>query len=90
MKVGCGENNVQREENSANCKGGEEVRILQISECRWAGFGRPRETWRKTINKEKEHLGFKSWGEAEVAARDRAAWRRRINGPILHEERRDR
>ena len=40
------------------------------------------------MNKEKERLGFKSWGEAEVAARDKAAWRRRINGPILHEERR--
>ena len=32
---------------------------------------------------------FKSWGEAEVVARDKAAWRR-ISGPILHKERRDR
>ena len=51
--------------------------------------GRPRETWRRTINKEREHLGFKSWGEAEIDARDRDAWRRRINGLILYEERRD-
>ena len=52
--------------------------------------GRPRETWRRTVNKEREHLGFKTWSQAEVAARDRVAWRRRINGPILHAERRDR
>ena len=47
--------------------------------------GQPREMWQRTINKE-ECLG---WGEAEVAARDRAAWRR-TNGPILHGEGRDR
>ena len=52
--------------------------------------GRPRETWRRTVNKEREHLGFKTWSQAEVAARDRVAWRRKINGPILHVERRDR
>ena len=50
--------------------------------------GGPRETWRRNISKERERLGFKSWGEAEVAARDRAAWRKRINGSILHQERR--
>ena len=52
--------------------------------------GRPRETWRRTVNKEREHLGFKTWRQAEVAARDRVAWRRRINGPILHGQRRNR
>ena len=52
--------------------------------------GRPRETWRRTINKEREHLGFKTWRDAEVAAKDRVAWRRRIDGPILHEERKER
>ena len=45
------------------------------------------------VNKEKEHLGFKSWGggrgEAEVAARSRAAWSGRINGHILNKERSD-
>ena len=35
-------------------------------------------------------LGFRTWRQAEVAARDKVAWRRRINGPTLHEERRDR
>ena len=52
--------------------------------------GRPRETWRRTVNKEREHLGFRTWRQAEVAARDKVAWRKRINGPILREERRER
>ena len=52
--------------------------------------GRPREAWRRTVNKEREHLRFKTWSQAEAAARDRVAWRRKINGPILHAERRDR
>ena len=30
-----------------------------------------RERRRRTINKERERLVFKSWGEAEIAARDR-------------------
>jgi len=52
--------------------------------------GRPRETWRRTVNKEREHLGFRTWRQVEVAVRDKVAWRKRINGPILREERRDR
>ena len=35
--------------------------------------GRPRETWRRMINKEREHLGFKTWRHAEVTAKDRDA-----------------
>ena len=45
--------------------------------------GQPRGTWRRTVNKEREHLGFKTWRQAEVAARHKVAWRRRINHPIL-------
>ena len=51
--------------------------------------GRPRETWRRTVEKERHTLGFNSWAEAETAARNRVAWRRLISGPILHEERRN-
>lgn len=54
------------------------------------GRGQPRATRRRTVNKkrgQRGHLGFKSWRAAEVAARDSVAWRRRINGPVLHEER---
>ena len=44
--------------------------------------GRPKETWRRTAEKERTALGFSSWNEAAVAARDRAAWRKRVSGPI--------
>ena len=48
--------------------------------------GRPRETWRRTIKMEREYLGFKAWREAKVEVKDRIVCRRRIDGPILHEE----
>ena len=32
--------------------------------------GRPKETWRRTAEKERTALGFVSWSEATVAARD--------------------
>lgn len=44
--------------------------------------GRPKETWRRTAEKERAALGFSSWSEATAAARDRAAWRKRVSGPI--------
>ena len=31
-------------------------------------------------------MGFTTWSEAATAARDRAGWRRQVNGPILPEE----
>ena len=37
--------------------------------------------WR-TAEKERSALGFISWSEATVAARDRATWRRGVCGPI--------
>lgn len=43
--------------------------------------GRPRETWRRTVEKERGTLEFKSWSEAAVVARDRVAWRRRLSSP---------
>lgn len=43
--------------------------------------GRPRETWRRTVEKERGTLEFKSWSEAAVVARDRVAWRRRLSNP---------
>ena len=54
------------------------VRVLRMSwdknpkiALTWAPVkrrrGRPIETWRRTINKERERLGFKSRGEAVVA-----------------------
>ena len=48
--------------------------------------GRPKETWRRTVEGERQRMGFNTWGEAVIAARDRVGWRKRINGPILPEE----
>ena len=48
--------------------------------------GGSKENWR-TVEKEQHQKGYRSWAEAEVAAQDRGAWRRRDSaGPILHEE----
>ena len=48
--------------------------------------GRPKVTWRRTVERERQKMGFATWSEAVTAARDRAGWRRQINGPILPEE----
>ena len=42
----------------------------------------PKETWRRTAERERAALGFGSWSEAAAAARDRAAWRGRVSSPI--------
>ena len=44
--------------------------------------GRPKENSRRTTEKEITALGFGSWSEATVAARDRVAWQRRVSSPI--------
>ena len=44
--------------------------------------GRPKETWRRTAEKERTALGFSSWSEATVTAWNRAAWRKR-ESPVL-------
>ena len=44
--------------------------------------GRARETWRRTVEKERGALGFKSWSEVAVVACDRVTWRRRFSGPF--------
>ena len=49
--------------------------------------GRPKETWR-TIEKERQKLGFQSWTEATRAAMERDKWRELVKGPILLKERR--
>ena len=37
--------------------------------------GRPRETWRRTVEKDRNEMGWPSWRAAEEAARDRPRWR---------------
>jgi hypothetical protein len=51
--------------------------------------GRPKETWRRTIEKERKEFGFESWTEAVRSAQDRNKWRGLVSRPILHEERRN-
>lgn len=46
--------------------------------------GRPRETWRRTVERELKMKGLKSWAEAASVAADRTAWRQRVCSPILH------
>ena len=40
--------------------------------------GRPRTTWRRTVEKERKMLGWRSWSEAKPIARDRVRWRRSL------------
>ena len=39
--------------------------------------GRPKATWRRTVEKEIKAMGL-TWGEAEMAALDRIGWRQRV------------
>lgn len=48
--------------------------------------GRPRETWRKTVERELMENGLRTWAETASAAEDREAWRQRAYSPILHQE----
>ena len=51
--------------------------------------GRPKETWRRTVEKERNKLGFGSWAETRKVATDRDEWRLLISSPILYGERRN-
>ena len=46
--------------------------------------GRPKETWRRTVVREREMLGYKSWDAAAADANDRPLWRQLIRCPTLH------
>ena len=50
--------------------------------------GRPKETYRRTVEREREQLGLHSWSAAGAIANDRAAWRNLITGATLHWEQR--
>ena len=39
--------------------------------------GRPKETWRRTVERERGELGFKVWTEACSCEKEREAWRER-------------
>jgi len=40
-------------------------------------LGSPRTTWRKTVEKERSTLGWRSWGQARTVTHDRTRWRHR-------------
>ena len=46
--------------------------------------GRPKETWRRTVERERQLLRLSSWDEAGAAARNRERWRQLIGSPTLH------
>ena len=52
--------------------------------------GRPRETWRRTVERERQLLSFDSWERAAAVAHDKDRRRKLTRGPTLHEARRNR
>ena len=46
--------------------------------------GRPKETWKRTVEKEWMAMDLNSWVEAGLAAANRVSWRSTIFGPIHH------
>ena len=46
--------------------------------------GRPRETWRRTVERELKEKDLRTWAEAASFAADRIAWRQGACSPILH------
>ena len=48
--------------------------------------GKPKETWRRTVEKERMAVGFNSWVVAGLVPTNRVSWRSMISGPILHTE----
>ena len=49
--------------------------------------GRPRETWRRTVERERCEMGFKTWTEAARIAIDRKRWKDTIKSPKLQVKR---
>ena len=43
-----------------------------------AEVGPQKTTWRRRVKKERNALGWKSWGVAKPIARDRVHWRRNL------------
>ena len=44
--------------------------------------GRPRETWRRTVERERAEMKSTSWATAAAVAKDRDKWKQLISGPI--------
>ena len=48
--------------------------------------GRPKETCRRTVEKERKQLGFNTWAEATRQPQDRSKWKGLVHGLIFREE----
>ena len=50
--------------------------------------GRPKTTWRRTVEKERADAGWRSWNETRIAAADRIEWRHSVEAlcATRHEE----
>ena len=46
--------------------------------------GRPKTTWRNTIERERKELGWTSWNVVEQVAKDREEWQLLLRGLMLH------
>ena len=60
----------------------------------WAADGKrkrggPRETWRRTVEKERKAMGYRSRSEVVLTAAGRVFWRSKISGPTFHMENRN-
>ena len=65
--------------------------LLPRTALTWAPEGKrkrglPRETWRRTVERERCEMGFKTWAEAAKVAIDRKRWKGTIKSPILQVE----
>ena len=49
--------------------------------------GRPKETWRRTTERERKDLNVQTWTDATKVAKERDKWRALVKGPILLEKR---
>ena len=67
---------------------GHVLRKRPMDDCRVAlswtpvgrrNVGRPKETWRRMVDKERRAFGWTTWGEAAQMAGDRAGWRIFVN-----------
>ena len=45
--------------------------------------GRPKTTWRRTVEKERNVAGWTSWNIARAAARDRVGWSQSVEALIM-------
>ena len=46
--------------------------------------GRPETTWRRTLEAERRKAGWRDWGTARVAAKDREAWRENVTALCVY------